>query len=305
MRSKDQIPAINPEICTGCGTCVAVCPDRVIGVSAGGQAEITGTSCMACSHCFCVCPAAAVSVPWPVGTLGLKTIDEDRCEDERKTINPEGLLGLMRSRRSCRVFEKKPVNLTLLNDLVRIGSTAPSGTNSQGWQFTVLPRREDVIKLGEATAGFYRSLNTKAANPFWRVLARLCRENALTHYYENYYETVKEALTQWDEKGEDRLFHGAPSAIIVTGNESSSCPKEDALLATQNILLAAETCGIGTCLIGYVVEAARRDNTISTLLKLGKEERIYSVIACGYPAVRFMRAAGRREVEPRVLSLSD
>ena len=285
--------------------CVAVCPDRIIRVSVQGRVEIVGTSCMACSHCFCICPVEAIRVPWPVGSLGLKTFDEERCDAEKEGITPEALLGLMRSRRSCRVFEEKPVDLSLLDDLARVGSTAPSGTNSQGWQFILLPQREDVIRLGEAAAEFYSRLNARAANPFWRFLAHLYAGSALARYYENYYETVEAALKEWNEKKVDRLFHGAPSAIIVTGNETSSCPGEDALLATQNILLAAETCGVGTCLIGYVVEAARRDNSIRNFLRLGEKESIYSVIACGYPAVSFRRAAGRKAVNPRVLRLSE
>ena len=305
MRNETPVPSINLQICIGCGVCVAVCPERIIGISDQGVAEIIATSCMACSHCFCVCPEEAISVPWPSGVLGLKTIDEKRCGERRKNISAEGLVGLMRSRRSCRVFKDRAVEMPLLNDLVRIGATAPSGTNSQGWQFVVLPERGDVLRLGESVAGFYRRLNIKAANPFWRFFARLCAGNALSHYYDNYYHTVEVALREWEEKGSDRLFHGAPSVIVVTGDESSSCPQEDAMLATQNILLAAEACGIGTCLIGYVVEAARRDRNIKALLKLGPKEHIYSVIACGYPAVRFRRFAGRRVIKPKVIRLSD
>ena len=57
----------------------------------------------------------------------------------------------------------------------------------------------------------------------------------------------------------DRLFHGAAAAILVTGRRQASCPAEDALLATQNILLAAHAMGLGSCLIGFAVEAMRRD----------------------------------------------
>ncbi len=53
------------------------------------------------------------------------------------------------------------------------------------------------------------------------------------------------------EKGKDLLFHGAPAAIIVASKEEASCPSEDSLLATQNILLGAHSLGLGTCLVGF------------------------------------------------------
>ncbi|MEZ4578721.1 MAG: nitroreductase family protein [Desulfobacterales bacterium] len=44
-------------------------------------------------------------------------------------------------RRSCRNYKETPVPASVLEDLVRIGITAPSGTNSQMWTFT--PCRTD------------------------------------------------------------------------------------------------------------------------------------------------------------------
>ena len=48
----------------------------------------------------------------------------------------------------------------------------------------------------------------------------------------------------------DQLFHGSTAAILTGSNPGVSCPAEDAPLATQNILLAAHSIGLGSCLIG-------------------------------------------------------
>ncbi len=97
----------------------------------------------------------------------------------------------MRQRRSCRLYLEETVDRVVLDDLVRAAVTAPSGTNSQGWKFIILPAREQVIKLGEVTADFYRRLNRKASSLALRSLLRLTGNNALQTYYENYFETVK------------------------------------------------------------------------------------------------------------------
>ena len=237
--------------------------------------------------------------------LGLTSIHSVRTgQDAPGPVGIDTLVALMCSRRSCRSFTSAPPDLALLKDLARIGTTAPSGTNCQEWQFVLLPSRSDVVALGEQVARFYKELNRKAANPLYRFAARLFAGNQLENYYNRYFSSVQRGISDWYEKGIDRLFHGAPAAIIVVADSSSSCPQEDALLATQNILLAAESMGLATCLIGFVVEAARREGKIPKLLGLTESEQIYSVIACGYSSVCFQRFTGRKLITPRIVNLS-
>lgn len=213
------------------------------------------------------------------------------------------LVHLMHSRRSCRNFKATAVELSLLQDLVKIGTTAPSGTNSQAWNFTLLPSRREVAHLGALTADFFRDLNAKAANLFYRLLADLFMGGSLNRYYRRYYRSVKEGLREYDEEGKDRLFHGAESAILVTVKKSASCPCEDALLASQNILLAAHALGLGSCLIGFAVEAMRRRKGIQQAMGIPGEEEIYAVIALGYPDEKYCRVAGRKKIRPRIFNL--
>ncbi len=300
---ESSLPVIDAESCIACAACIDICPDGVLQRGAGGVAEMVGRRCMLCGHCQAVCPVAAIVVPGLLQTLELRCFPEYVPRSGPARIDPAGLLLLMRQRRSCRRFTEDPVDPSLLVDLAKIGTTAPSGTNSQCWRFIILPARADVERLGAATAQFYQRLNRLAANPLLRLVSLCVGGGALSSYYQRYYPTVVQALQQWQEQRIDRLFHGAPAAIIVAADAQASCPGEDALLATQNILLAAQSLGLGTCLVGFVVEAARRDRRIAAVLKLSKDERIYSVIACGYPAVRFLRPAGRKPIAPRVLTL--
>jgi nitroreductase/Pyruvate/2-oxoacid:ferredoxin oxidoreductase delta subunit len=299
---NQNLPTIDREICSGCGACLSICPDRILAADTSGKALVNGDSCMQCGHCYAVCPVEAVSVPFLDQQEDLRSVKTESNGRPAEPLSPFGLLELMRQRRSCRLYLEETVDRVVLDDLVRAAVTAPSGTNSQGWKFIVLPAREQVIKLGGVTADFYRRLNRKAGSLVLRSLLRLTGNNVLQTYYENYFETVKKALDEWDSAGKDRLFHGAPAAIVVAADKASSCPGEDALLASQNILLMAEALGLGSCLIGYVVEAARRDASINRLLGLDKRYQVYSVIALGQPAVKFMRPAGRKPLKPEIVT---
>jgi len=159
--------------------------------------------------------------------------------------------------------------------------------------------------LGGMVAGYYRKLNRLAENPLLRFMVKIFGGDRLGRYFRRYHDSVAEALREWDEKGTDRLFHGAVAAILVTGKKDASCPAEDALLATQNMLLAAHAMGLGSCLVGFVVEAIRRDPELKKLLVIADDEEIYSVIALGYPAVNYLRPANRKVVVPRVLRLTE
>jgi len=74
---------------------------------------------------------------------------------------------------------------------------------------------------------------------------------------------------------------------------------EDACLASQNILLAAHSLGLGSCIIGFVVEAVKRDKQIRNLLQIPDDETVHVVIALGYPAEKYQNTACRKKVVPR------
>jgi nitroreductase len=134
-----------------------------------------------------------------------------------------------------------------------------------------------------------------------RTLLKWIGKGSLDMYYREYYESVRQGLEDWKLSGRDRLFHGAPAAILVGSRPGASCPAEDALLATQNILLAAHSMGLGTCLVGFAVEALRQAPRIQRTLGIPASEKVHAVIALGYPDVRYGRQAGRRRIEPRII----
>lgn len=290
---------IDAERCTGCGLCVAACPADTLELKAE-RATIATPACMACGHCAALCPTGAITVTAPRNApLAFRTFATPEQWLPHGRFDLGALVQLMRSRRSCRNYTDAPVSRALLDDLVKIGTTAPSGTNSQGWSFTILPERAGVVILGEAVADYFRRLNRLASRPLLRHLLAWCGKPALEQYYRRHYATTTKALAEWDEEGRDRLFHGATAVILVGGSKSASCPAEDALLASQNILLAAHAMGLGSCLIGFAVEAMRREPQIAARLGIPAGETIYSVIALGWPAHRYQRLTGRRPIEPR------
>lgn len=65
---KDVVTlGLNPEECTGCGTCLEVCPHAVL-VKDNGKIRIDDRdACMECGACARNCPTNAISVKAGVG----------------------------------------------------------------------------------------------------------------------------------------------------------------------------------------------------------------------------------------------
>lgn len=293
---------IDEERCNGCGLCVTVCPSDTITME-GKKAVVTGTESLNCGHCMAVCPTGAVQVASLDPRLStFKTFEADPAWMPHGKGNIRDLVNIMQSRRSCRNFQAKAVPKDIIEDLLKIGISAPSGTNSQQWTFTILPDRLAVLQLAQWVSGFFRKMNRTAENTCLRKTLKILGKPELENYFQNFYESIRDGLELWEKEGKDLLFHGATAAIVVGSKKDASCPAEDALLATQNILLSAHVLGLGTCLIGFAIEAMKRNKRILRGIGMPDDENAYAVIALGYPNEKYQRVTGRKRALVRYFS---
>ena len=285
---------IDGQRCIGCGLCIAVCPKETLSLR-DGKAVVTGSESLNCDHCAAACPTEAIRVAAvDASPHHYQTFTSDPGWLPHGRFDVAVLVNLMASRRSCRNYTDETVDRALLEDLVKAGITAPSGCNCQPWTFTILPDRAAVNRLGQRVGDFFRKTNRMAEQRWLRTVLKWIGKPALDNYYREHYDTVERGLAAWDQGQRDLLFHGATAVIVVAADNNASCPAEDALLATGNILLAAHAMGLGTCLIGFVIEAMRRDRSIVHMLGIPDHETPHAVIAIGWPDETYQRIAGRK-----------
>ena len=302
---REVTTTIDTDRCIGCGMCIPVCPKETLAIQ-DGKAVVRGSESLNCDHCAAACPEDAIRVAAvDPGLSQFQTFPADTRWLPHGRFDAASLVNLMGSRRSCRNFSDRHVDRPLLEDLVKAGIAAPSGSNCQPWTFTILPDRRTVNRLGRRVGDFFRKTNRMAEKRWLRTLLKLLGKPELDAYFHLHYPTVEMGLSAWDRGERDLLFHGATAVIVVAADNGASCPSEDALLATGNMLLVAHAMGLGTCLVGFVIEAMRRDRSIVRMLGIPDHETPYAVIAIGWPDETYYRVAGRKPVVIRYAGSRD
>ena len=290
------VPVINKKKCTLCGRCVDICPKDVIRID-GNEIDAAGDNCILCSHCYAVCPHNAVEFdPDLLSSPLFKTF---RYKEKISHGVPDDLVNILRSRRSVRKYTDKPVPQDIIDDLIEFAVTAPSGSNCQLWEFSVINGRDKVWELATDIKKFFIRLNHIAENPVIRYVSAPFNGGALLKYYRDHMDSVKTAI-EASEKGIDMLFHSAPCVIIIHDNGEGSTPVEDAQFAGYNIAILAHTLKLGTCFIGYAVESLNRMGEVKKRYMIPEKNRVRAVLTLGYPDIKFLSHSLRKNYLKRV-----
>jgi nitroreductase/ferredoxin len=276
--------AVSSDLCTRCGRCVVTCPRGLL-VREGEQIRPVHdlSLCLLCGHCVAVCEPNAIrhsGVP----------IEQAPLLGELE-LNDQLLERFLRRRRSIRRFKRDPVEPAKLERLLDIARYAPTGGNVQGVHYMILTGGE-VRQLEVATADFYRQLIRRLESPVGRVMVRLVvGAEALERLLQGVPDLKRDVGRV--ERGEKGYCHNAPLVIVIHGGKEYPTIPEDCCFATYHLILAAETLGLGSCLIGFITAAAARSKTIRDLVELPDGHHIYAALAVGYPTERFFRLVPR------------
>ena len=161
-------------------------------------------------------------------------------------VNP--VLSSIMARRSIRKYLDKPVEHEKLEVIVRAGINAPSGVNRQPWIVRVV---EDQKLIADVTEVYKQ-------------------ENA---------EQVKR------DKGFKNMFRNAPNIICVC-TPANGGGELDAGLLGENIMLAAQSMGLGTCCLGGPVRFLLSNEKCKFFLDrldIPADYKLNYIIAIGYP----------------------
>jgi hypothetical protein len=102
---------------------------------------------------------------------------------------------------------------------------------------------------------------------------------------------AKEFLRK-DAEGQDWLLYDAPLAIYFYPSQYGD--PADASIAATYAMLAAESLGLGTCMLGFPGPLIAHSRKIRAKYGIPAKSRTGLTVVFGYPAIQFQHALTRR-----------
>lgn len=171
-------------------------------------------------------------------------------KEESNMDNP--VIEAIMSRRSIRHYTEQPVEREKLLKIAQCGVNAPNAMNNQEWEVRIVDNQE---------------------------------------YFTALTELMKKKMPQMirtDDPGFRNAFRNATAAIFIASpaDDPTGMLLQNVGLMSENICLAAQSLGLGTCIMGSPAMYMNSDPAAKPYLdKLGFSEgyRLQIVIAVGYP----------------------
>ncbi|MCR3922370.1 MAG: nitroreductase family protein [Firmicutes bacterium] len=168
-------------------------------------------------------------------------------------------------RRSIRKYKEEQIKDEELKLLLKAGAYAPNGMNKQLWHFTAVQNKAYIYTISNGTKVKMRTMD----------------------------------IPMYQERAKDpdyHVFFNAPTVIIVS-HDGTPRTTTDSAMATENIVLAAHSLGIGSCIIGsfnLFIDTPEGQAFCETL-KIPTGYKPMLSIAIGYSGMEHPQAPQRKD----------
>jgi nitroreductase len=189
----------------------------------------------------------------------------------------------IKTRQSIRAFKPNPINRDVMKKILEAVSNSPSYSNTQPWEVVVVSGKmkdelsRKLLELVRAKTPTTPELPRPKGWP--KVLEERSREHGARRL-----STL--GVARDDEEGREKLslmnfeFYGAPCAVFLFIDGSlGEWSIFDMGLFTQNLILAAHSLGVGSCLQASVTNYAVE---IKQILGIAESKKLIICISMGY-----------------------
>jgi nitroreductase len=159
----------------------------------------------------------------------------------------------IRTRRSIRSYLDRPIDRSLIEEVIRDAAQAPVTPLSEPRLFTVIEGARFVAACGDRAMEYAR--RNRPDRPGY----------------------------DWIDRPGFSVFHGAPAVIVISAPAINSQSFGDCVRSGQNLLLSAHARGLGACWVGAPMLWLEDPGTKAEL-GISAEYHPYAAFATGYPA---------------------
>ena len=289
--SENGTIAIDHEKCNGCGICVIVCKSFCLALD-GKKLYTTGDTkfgCIGCGQCVAVCPRDAIMVTGRTLSAG------DYAPLQESDVQAGSLHNLLLNRRSIRDFHNRPVPDELIEKILQMASTAPMGIPPSDVGVLVIKGHE---KVREFSFDFIEVLKQMQMmlKPLPLALMGITMRKEDRKATKEFVKPLIDFLVDSKKQEKDYLLYDAPLMIMFYSKQMAD--PADPVIASTYAMLAAETLGLGSCMIGTVGPFLKRMGK-PFKAKYGLPEKMKDslVLIVGYPKFKFKKTVKRTFAE--------
>ena len=282
---------IHEELCNGCGLCVSVCKDFSL-VMRNDKVTKSDTAlfgCIGCGHCMAICPTGAIEI------FGRELSPKDLFPVPRRDqmASYEQLLALLQRRRSVREFKEQEVDPLMIEKIITAAQTAPMGLPPTDVHLLILDGKEKNRAFARDYSAYLKSIRWMASG-FSLALMRPFWGKANDEMFKGFIRPLFKVYIDDMAKGDNYITYDAPLAMYFYGSPYSD--PADPLIAATYAMLAGESLGLGTCMLGGVhpfIQNGKKARKFREKYNIRHKSKEGLLVIFGHPAVKYSKGINR------------
>ncbi|PKO14381.1 MAG: hypothetical protein CVU39_15210 [Chloroflexi bacterium HGW-Chloroflexi-10] len=290
----DQGWQVDQDKCKHCGSCVDVCPNRILQKNEYGQVFFRDDRlwmCFHCGHCMAICPQEAISVP------GLSYERDFYPQPKMDGMENAQFTHLIDSRRAVRNFQDRAVPHEMLEKIVAAIQSAPPGFPPLKTELVVIEDPVLVKKSLPVMIALYEYLIKAMANPIARqVVRRSAGREKFIVLQKHVIPLLINRMPDLKSGKEDTILRHAPALILFHANRKSENYKPDIYIALTYGFLAAHSLGLGASAMDLIPPAVEKSKELRAMFHIPEENEVVASMIVGFPRYHFQRGI-RRELK--------
>ncbi|MDX9783086.1 MAG: nitroreductase family protein [Bacteroidales bacterium] len=291
-RAKEKASIlIDYNKCTVCGKCVEVCKDFSIEIREGKLVISDNPlfGCIGCGHCMAVCPTGAIEIKG----REISPADIYPLPDSSAACGYEQLSALLERRRSIREFSEKGVSADVIEKILNAARTSPMGLPPSDVNVLVLGSREAVRGFGLDFCNYLNEMKWFVSRWFLGLMRPLWGK-ANDEMFRGFVKPMFNFFIKESSRGVNMATYDAPLAMYFYGSPYTD--PADPIIAATVAMYAAESLGLGTCMIGSVhplIQNGKKAKQFREKYKIKYTSREGLIVLFGYPAVKYKKGIRR------------
>jgi nitroreductase len=209
-----------------------------------------------------LCAPCATLIAWhqPAHLFACANLPQHLSMDKQRMQHTDNsILKNIYARHSVRAYAQTPVDNATIQILLDAAVHAPTAMHEEPWAFVVVQAPALLQRVSDL------------AKPIFAEDVRYRNAHGTGHSFEHF------------TRADFNIFYNANTLIVICAKPSGPFIVADCWLAAENLMLAAQAIGLGSCVIGSAV-AALNIHKMKSTLGIPDEYSAIAPIVVGIPS---------------------